>query len=223
MANRGRALIHVGPDQPPETHALAHAMNERLGARGNTLELIAPVAHSAGDEAASLAELVDDMRAGKVNTLLIIDSNPAYAAPGALDFAEALNHVEFSLTLTPTPNETSQASVWAVPMAHAWESWSDARAYDGAATILQPQALPLYGGVDVHTMLALFAQPEPPAHTGNRAGDMEDPHGSGFRADPGMKRLRSASLPATASPKVDATLRSDVGRAGCRLNRPTIR
>ena len=35
-ANYGRALIHVGPDQPPETHALAHAMNEALGARGQT-------------------------------------------------------------------------------------------------------------------------------------------------------------------------------------------
>jgi len=33
-ANHGRVLIHVGPEQPPETHALAHAMNETLGARG---------------------------------------------------------------------------------------------------------------------------------------------------------------------------------------------
>ena len=88
----------------------------------------------------------------------------------------------FSLTLTPTPNETSHASVWAVPMAHAWETWSDARAYDGTATILQPQALPLYGGIGMHTMLALFAQPEAADHTRNRAGDMEGPHGAGFPA-----------------------------------------
>ena len=45
-ANRGRALVHVGPDQPPETHALVHAINEKLGARGNTLDLIAPVAYA---------------------------------------------------------------------------------------------------------------------------------------------------------------------------------
>jgi hypothetical protein len=43
-ANRGRALVHAGPDQPPETYALVHAINEKLSARGNTLELIAPVA-----------------------------------------------------------------------------------------------------------------------------------------------------------------------------------
>ena len=39
-ANRGRALVHVGPHQPPETHALVHAINEKLGAPGATLDLI---------------------------------------------------------------------------------------------------------------------------------------------------------------------------------------
>ena len=69
--------------------------------------------------------------------------------------------MDFSLALSPAPNETSQATVWAVPMAHAWESWSDARAYDGTATILQPQALPLYDGISMHAMLALFTEPVP--------------------------------------------------------------
>ena len=160
-ANHGRALIHVGPDQPPETHALAHAMNEALGARGQTFELIAPLIQTASLQPQSLDELVDEMRAGKVDALLIIDSNPAYATPKTLGFVEALKRVEFSLALSQTPNETSDETVWAVPMAHAWESWSDARAYDGAATILQPQALPLYDGIDIHTMLGLFAGSTP--------------------------------------------------------------
>ena len=160
-ANHGRVLIHVGPEQPPETHALAHAMNEALGARGQTLELIAPLVQTASLQPQSLDELVDEMRAGQVNALVIIDSNPAYATPRTLGFVDALKRVDFSLTLSPTPNETSNETVWAVPMAHAWESWGDARAYDGVATILQPQALPLYDGIDIHTMLALFAGSTP--------------------------------------------------------------
>ena len=181
-ANLGRALVHLGPNQPPETHALVHAINEKLGARGATLELIAPVVHSPVDQAASLNDLVEDMRAGKVSTLLIIDSNPAYAAPAALGFTEALKRVDFSLTLTAAPNETSDATVWGVPMAHAWETWSDARAYDGTATILQPQALPLYQGISMHRMLALFTDASPTAHARHRAGHMEEPDGYGFRA-----------------------------------------
>ena len=68
-ANHGRVLIHVGPEQPPETHALAHAMNEALGARGQTLELIAPLVQTASLQPQSLDELVDEMRAGQSGRL----------------------------------------------------------------------------------------------------------------------------------------------------------
>jgi MoCo/4Fe-4S cofactor protein with predicted Tat translocation signal len=156
MAHPGRALVHVGPDQPPEVHALAHAMNEKLAARGATLDFIEPIAHSPEDQGTSLRSLVEDMRAGKVTTLLIIDSNPVFAVPGALGFSEALQRVGFSIALSPAPDETFSAATWAVPMTHAWENWGDARAYDGTATILQPQALPLYGGFSPQQMLALF-------------------------------------------------------------------
>jgi MoCo/4Fe-4S cofactor protein with predicted Tat translocation signal len=162
-ANQGRAFVHVGPDQTVETHALVHAINEKLGARGKTLDLIEPVAHAPTDQASSLADLVADMHGGKVTALLIIDSNPVYAAPATLGFADALTKVAFSLALTPAPNETSNAAIWSVPMAHPWETWSDARAYDGTASILQPQALPLYNGMSPHTLLALLSDPSPPS------------------------------------------------------------
>ena len=124
-ANTGRALVHLGPSQPPEAHALVHAINHKLAAIGATLDLIAPVVHSPIDQAASLNDLVEEMHAGKVSTLLIIDSNPAYTTPAALGFTEALKRVDFSVTPTSAPNETSNATVWGVPMAHAWETWSD--------------------------------------------------------------------------------------------------
>jgi MoCo/4Fe-4S cofactor protein with predicted Tat translocation signal len=159
MTHPGRVLVHVGPDQPPEVHALAHAMNEKLGARGATFDLIEPVANAPEDQGLSLRDLVTDMRAGKVTTLLIIDSNPVFAAPGALGFAEALQRVGFSVALSPTPDETFSAATWAIPMTHPWETWGDARAFDGTATILQPQAMPLYGGFSAPQMLALFYDP----------------------------------------------------------------
>jgi MoCo/4Fe-4S cofactor protein with predicted Tat translocation signal len=162
-ANAGHALVHIGPDQPAETHALVHAINEKLGARGATLELIEPVAHAPADQASSLNDLVADMHAGKVSALVIIDSNPVFAAPATLGFADALKKVDFSLALTQTPDETSSAAAWAVPMAHPWETWSDARAYDGTASILQPQALALYNGMSPHTLLALLTDPSPPS------------------------------------------------------------
>ena len=69
-AAQGRALVHVGAQQPPEIHALAHAMNEALGARGTTFELIEPVAHEPADQSAALQTLLTDMRAGRVSAFV---------------------------------------------------------------------------------------------------------------------------------------------------------
>jgi Fe-S-cluster-containing dehydrogenase component len=157
-AHRTRALLHLGPDHSAESHALVFAINEALGARGTTLRLIEPVLHPSFDPAYSLASLTSDMDAGRIESLFIFDSNPAFTA-SALGFEEALKRVDFTLTLTPTRNETSDATLWAVPMAHPWEFWSDARAFDGTASVLQPQSLPLFGGVDPHSLLSLLAQP----------------------------------------------------------------
>ncbi len=156
-ATHGRSFIHAGPNQPAPVHALVHAMNEALGGRGQTYDLIAPVEADPVDHAASLRGLIDDMNAGRVTTLLIIDSNPVFTAPG---FAEALTRVALSMTLADGPTETAAKTTWSLPARHSFEDWSDARAYDGTVTLLQPQARPLYDGISPHYLLALFAAPE---------------------------------------------------------------
>jgi MoCo/4Fe-4S cofactor protein with predicted Tat translocation signal len=155
-ATRGRSFIHAGPAQPAAVHAWVHAMNEALGGRGQTYDLIAPVEADPVDHAASLRGLIDDMNAGRVTTLVVIDSNPVFTAPG---FAEALARVPMSMTLTGGPTETAAKTTWSLPARHSFEDWSDARAYDGTVTLLQPQARPLYDGISPHWLLALFAAP----------------------------------------------------------------
>ena len=157
-------------------------------------------------------------RAGST-TLLMLDINPVYAAPGALGFADALKRVPFSLALSaPSPDETARAATWFVPMTHAWEAWSDARAFDGAATIVQPQALPLYDGTSAHEMLALVsAGPDGAERTQSRScAKRGRPDGFGDRFDDAWsgRRSRAAWRPDTASPEeFSATLRPDAARA----------
>src|SRR5207244_740366 len=43
------------------------------------------------------------------------------------------------------------------PAAHYLESWSDARAFDGTASIVQPLIAPLYDGKSAHEVLAAFS------------------------------------------------------------------
>jgi MoCo/4Fe-4S cofactor protein with predicted Tat translocation signal len=155
--NKGRALIHVGPYQSVAMHLLGHAINAKLGAVGRTIEYLEPPGIDASeDDIASLSALVADMQAGKVDTLLILGGNPAFTAPPELGFAKALKRVKLSLHLAAHVNETTRLCSWHVPEADQFERWSDARAFDGTATIVQPQIEPLYGGWSAHELLAVL-------------------------------------------------------------------
>lgn len=211
-ANRGRAFVHVGPGQSPETHALAHAINEALGGRNKTYELIQPVAHAIEDQSRSLHDLLADMRSGKVSTLIIIDQNLVWTASANLDFADALKHVPFSLALSVHPNETTAAATWSVPMKHPWETWGDARGHDGTATIMQPQAMPLYGGLGASEILALLIGAETPTDIEIVQETWKTTFGDKFGAA-WTDALAQGVVPNTASPRADIALRPDAGRA----------
>ena len=202
----GRALVHVGPDQPASVHTLAYAINEALGGRGSTFNLIEPVRYEAQARGTTLGELIEEMRAGRVTTLLIIDSNPVYAAPATLGFAEALARVPFSLALAPRADETARATTWFVPLAHPWEAWSDARAHDGSVTILQPQALPLYRGLSAHELLARFTADIPPSGEEMVRAYWRGRMGASFDQR-WRDALATGLIAGTASAAVDARLR----------------
>lgn len=153
--NEGASLILAGDGQPPIVHALAHAMNQVLKNVGKTVVYSAPVEAHPVDQGASLKELVADMAAGRVEALLILGGNPAYNAPADLNFAALLPKVAFTAHLAQYEDETSTLCRWHVPEAHELESWGDARAFDGTATIRQPLIAPLYGGWSVHELLAV--------------------------------------------------------------------
>ena len=210
---RGAALIHVGSEQGPELHLLAHAINDKLGAFGQTIRAIEPVAPTDVTDRQALTELVADMRAGKIDTLVMLDTNPVYAAPADLDFAEALKQVPLSIALSLYADETATAGAWHIPAAHEYEAWSDARAFDGTVTILQPQAQPFYGGHSAHQLLALMLGDTMPddyamlrrhwqAEADRRGVDFEgfwhDSLRQGIVAD-------TAAAPVSVTPKTDLT------------------
>src|SRR5205814_8973483 len=144
-AHRGAGIVIAGEYQPPQVHALVHAINQTLGNTGKTVIYTDPVEANPVDEIASLSELVKDMRDGAVETLLILGGNPVYDAPADLNFLDALKKVKLRAHLGLYSNETAAWCHWHIPEAHYLESWSDARAYDGTASIVQPLIVPLHG------------------------------------------------------------------------------
>jgi molybdopterin-containing oxidoreductase family iron-sulfur binding subunit len=130
-------------------------MNAALGSVGRTVRFIEdPLAAPGAEPFAALAE---ELAAGRVHALLMLDVNPIYDAPANWPFAEWLRQVPFSVHLGLYRDETGRLCNWHVPLAHPLEMWSDAISSDGTAVIVQPLIRPLYGGRNPHELLALLA------------------------------------------------------------------
>ena len=163
---RGASLVIAGEQQPPLVHALAHAMNHALGNVGTTVFYTDPVEARPVDQMGSLRELVADMQAGLVDFLVILGGNPVYQAPAELRFSEHLSKVKLRIHLGLYEDETAEFCHWHIPETHYLETWSDARAFDGTVTIMQPLIAPLYGGKSAHELLAaLMGQPGRSSYT----------------------------------------------------------
>ncbi|MEA2603617.1 MAG: hypothetical protein QOF89_4609 [Acidobacteriota bacterium] len=146
-ANPGASLVVADEYASTAVQVLVHAINQALGNAGRTVIYTEPVEADPVDAVQSLAELVTDMNAGRVDVLLMLDgANPVYTAPADLPFAAGLRKVRVAIHHGLYEDETSGYCQWHLNGAHELESWGDARAFDGTVSILQPLIEPLYGG-----------------------------------------------------------------------------
>jgi len=157
--HRGSSVVLAGDHQPAVVHALAHAMNGVLGNVGKTVIYTDTVDANPVDQTNSLRDLVAEMRAGKVDLLLILGGNPVYDAPVDLGFADALKNTNVPLRvhLGLHNNETAELCHWHINEAHYLEAWGDTRSYDGTVTIVQPLIQPLYSGRSALEVAAFFS------------------------------------------------------------------
>lgn len=155
-AHRGRAIVAVGPSQPPEVHAVVHRINTALENAGKTVRYVASPEPDRPSHIEAIQALTIAMKTGKVNTLVVLGGNPVYNAPVDLNFAEAFKRVPTRIHLSQYDDETSRQCTWHVPQAHFLEAWGDARAYDGTYSIVQPLIEPLWGGKSAIELVALL-------------------------------------------------------------------
>ncbi|WP_111983122.1 4Fe-4S dicluster domain-containing protein [Dyella jiangningensis] len=151
QSHAGRSVIAVGESQPAHVHALAHLLNARLGNADRTVfyRAIEP-------PAPDLASLCADMHAGRVSTLLLLDTNPVYDAPADFAFASALAKVPTTVHAGLYRDESGMACQWHLPLSHGLESWSDALSSDGTCSLAQPAIETLYDTRSIHELVALL-------------------------------------------------------------------
>jgi molybdopterin-containing oxidoreductase family iron-sulfur binding subunit len=159
-AHKGRSIVIAGPRQSAQVHALVFAINAALGNIGQTIVFTKAVSENA-KALEAVKQLATDLDAGVVKTVVVLGGNPVYSLPADVKFADALKKALITVALTEDENETWAACDWRLPQAHLLESWGDARALDGTASIQQPMIEPLYGGKSVLEVAAMLAGREP--------------------------------------------------------------
>ena len=229
--NAGRSAVVAGEYAPREIHALAHAINAALKNVGTTVIYTDPVEASPTDQLASLADLVSDLRGGKVDTLIIAGANPVFTAPADLDFRAAIQKAALRVHLGLYSDETSEYCHWHVPETHFLEAWGDARAFDGTVSIVQPLIEPLYAESKsiVQLFSALLDRPSDSSHDIVK-GHWQKERGAAGNFDAFWRRalhdgLVADSALAQATPALDrpsiekaaATLAADKAPAGLTL------
>jgi molybdopterin-containing oxidoreductase family iron-sulfur binding subunit len=158
QANKGKSIVIAGEDQSPEVHAVVHYINQVLGNNGSTVVLTQSLEVKPTDQWADLRSLVQDLQSNQVDLLLILGGNPAFSAPPEWNLRGAIQMAKTRVHLTANEDETTEVCQWNIPEAHTFEAWSDAPAFDGTMTIVQPLIAPLYEGKSIHEILAAFTE-----------------------------------------------------------------
>ena len=90
----------------------------------------------------NLVQLIEDLKAGKVELLIVDDSDPLHALPNSTGIKEALKNT-FTVSLASQKNDTSSEADLQLPALTDYESWGDAFPRSGVRSIRQPVMAPV--------------------------------------------------------------------------------
>ena len=89
-------------------------------------------------DAKAVTQLVADMKAGKVHTLIMNGVNPAYTLANSKEFVEGLKSVKLSVAFSMKEDETASITTIAAAAPHYLESWGDVAMTRSNYSIVQP-------------------------------------------------------------------------------------
>ena len=190
-------------------------------------------------DAKTVAQLVADMNAGSVHTLIMSGVNPVYTLANSKDFVSGLGKVKLSVAFTTKEDETAVKCTIAAAASHYLESWNDVAITRSNYSIAQPTIRPLFDTKQFQEALLVwndnpssyydflkgFAAPNLAGKTWNQAvhdGFVATPAGA-LAAQGGNFGPSASKLAAATSNGLDLVLYSKVGMGdGQQANNPWL-
>nr|WP_294928260.1 TAT-variant-translocated molybdopterin oxidoreductase [uncultured Flavobacterium sp.] len=93
---------------------------------------------------AVVSQLIKDMNAGSVHTLIMSGINPVYTLPDSASFVSGLKKVKTSVAFSLKEDETASITTIAAPAPHYLESWGDVEITKGTYSLTQPTIRPIF-------------------------------------------------------------------------------
>ena len=138
----GAALVVCGSNDK-NIQVIVNAINNAIGAYGTTIDWSRPVNYRQGVDS-EMAQMIADMEAGTVGTLMVYGANPAYTWYDADKFKAALKKVKVTVSFNEKMDETTELCEYIIPSHHYLESWGDAEPKAGIISFIQPTIYPLF-------------------------------------------------------------------------------
>jgi MoCo/4Fe-4S cofactor protein with predicted Tat translocation signal len=165
-SHKGHSIVVSGVnDEGVQT--LVNGINKMLDNYNHTVDVENHFNFKQGNDK-DFIELIDDMNAGKVGTIMTYNCNPVYTSPASLKFDAAYKKVANKVAFANVLDETAAMADVVCPDHHYLESWGDAMPKVGHYSLQQPAINPIFAA---------------PRHEGTRQFQDSLLKWSGFKSD----------------------------------------
>lgn len=137
----GSKGVLVSGIQDRNAQLLVLAINQALASEAFTTSGVRQIRKGSD---AKVTQLIKDMKAGSVHTLIMSGVNPVYTLADSATFVEGLKKVKTSVSFSLKEDETALVSTIAAAAPHYLESWNDVSITKGIYGITQPTIRPLF-------------------------------------------------------------------------------
>ena len=137
----GSKGVLVSGIQDKNAQLLVLAINQKVASEAFTTSGTRQIRKGSNEK---VAQLINDMKAGSIHTLIMSGVNPVYTLADSASFIEGLKKVTTSVAFSLKEDETASIATIAAPVPHYLESWNDLSLTKGTYSLTQPTIRPLF-------------------------------------------------------------------------------
>ncbi|HNP33847.1 MAG TPA: TAT-variant-translocated molybdopterin oxidoreductase [Flavobacterium sp.] len=141
LSQAGSKGVLVSGIQDKNAQLLVLAINQKLNSEAFSTSGTRQIRKGSNEK---VAQLIADMNAGSVHTLIMSGVNPVYTLADSKAFVSGLKKVKLSASFSMREDETASITNIAIPAPHYLESWGDLMLTKGTYSLTQPTIRPLF-------------------------------------------------------------------------------